>query len=88
MEPVAEIDFEITLYSRDHCQPCKATVRKFKKHGIPFRELNTSHNAEAREFLINAGFTEAPVVICTDGREWTGFRPDIIEAIAKEGGTL
>lgn len=88
MEPVAELDFEITLYSRDKCQPCKATVRKFNKHGIPFRELNTSHNEAAAQFLRDAGFTEAPVVICTDGREWTGFRPDLIEAIAKEGGTL
>lgn len=88
MNPTAELDFEITLYSRDNCQPCKATVRKLKKHGIPFRELNTSHDEKARDFLIAAGFTEAPVVICTDGREWTGFRPDIIEAIAKEGGTL
>lgn len=88
MEPVADLDYEITLYSRDQCQPCKATVRKLNKHGIPFVEKNTSHDAAARDFLISAGFTEAPVVIRTDGVEWTGFRPDLIEAMAKEGGTL
>lgn len=79
-----ELDFEITLYSRNHCQQCTATKRKFQKHGIPFREINTSTDEKAAQFLRDAGFTEAPVVICTDGREWTGFRPDIIEAIAKE----
>ncbi|UVK63555.1 NrdH-like glutaredoxin [Arthrobacter phage Janeemi] len=88
MEPTADLDFEITLYSRNHCQQCKATARKFRKHGIPFREINTSTDENAAQFLRDAGFTEAPVIICTDGREWTGFRPDIIEAIAEEGGTL
>ncbi|UDL14639.1 NrdH-like glutaredoxin [Arthrobacter phage KeAlii] len=79
---------ELTLYSRDNCQPCKATVRKLNKHGLAFSEKNTSHDSEARDFLISAGFTEAPVVITSDGREWTGFRPDIIEAIAREEGLL
>lgn len=88
MEPTAELDFEITLYTRDACQPCKATVRKLEKHRIPFRELNTSHNEKAADFLRKAGFTSAPVVICTDGREWQEFRPDLIEAIAREMGTL
>lgn len=88
MEPTAEIDFEITLYSRNQCQQCTATARKLKKHRIPFREINTSTDEKAAEWLRAAGFAQAPVVICTDGREWTGFRPDIIEAIAKEAGTL
>lgn len=79
---------EITLYSRDLCQPCKATVRKLNKHGLAFTEKNTSHDEAAAQFLRDAGYTEAPVVITSDGREWTGFRPDLIEAIAKEAGLL
>ncbi|AYN59119.1 glutaredoxin [Arthrobacter phage Yang] len=88
MTPTANLDFEITLYSGEKCQRCKATARKFRKHGIPFREVDTTTDEKAADWLRAAGFTEIPVVICTDGREWTGYRPDIIEAIAKEGGTL
>ncbi|WGH20326.1 NrdH-like glutaredoxin [Arthrobacter phage MaGuCo] len=77
---------EVTLYSRDHCQPCKATVRKFNKHGIRFTEKNTSRDEAAAQFLRDAGYTQAPVVILGDGTEWTDFRPDLIEALAKSLG--
>jgi len=79
---------EITLYSRTVCQPCKATKRKLEKHGLTYTELNVEENESAAQFLRDAGYTEAPVVITSDGREWTGFRPDLIEAIAREEGLL
>ncbi|MGO4251259.1 glutaredoxin domain-containing protein [Paenarthrobacter sp. TAF1] len=79
---------EITLYSRTVCQPCKATKRKLEKHGLAYTELNVEENESAAQFLRDAGYTEAPVVITSDGREWTGFRPDLIEAIAREEGLL
>jgi len=79
---------EITLYSRTVCQPCKATKRKLEKHGLTYTELNVEENEAAAQFLRDAGYTEAPVVITSDGREWTGFRPDLIEAIAREEGLL
>ncbi|CCQ44294.1 glutaredoxin-like protein nrdH [Pseudarthrobacter siccitolerans] len=62
------------------------TKKKLKKHGLAFTELNVEENEDAAQFLRDAGYTEAPVVMTSDGREWTGFRPDLIEAIAKELG--
>lgn len=72
---------EITVYTKTVCQPCKATKRKLAKHSIPFTEINVEENADAAQFLRDGGYTEAPVVITSDGTEWTGFRPDLIEAL-------
>ncbi|WP_050053366.1 glutaredoxin domain-containing protein [Pseudarthrobacter siccitolerans] len=77
---------EITVYTRTICGPCFMTKKKLKKHGLAFTELNVEENEDAAQFLRDAGYTEAPVVMTSDGREWTGFRPDLIEAIAKELG--
>lgn len=79
---------EITLYSGEHCQRCKATARKLRKHGLDFIEIDTSKDEAAAQLLRDAGHTEIPVVQTSDGREWTGFRPDIIETIARQEGLL
>jgi glutaredoxin-like protein NrdH len=81
-------NIEITLYSGEHCQRCKMTARKLEKHGLTFTEIDTSNDEAAAQFLRDAGYQEIPVVQTSDGREWTGFRPDIIEAIAREEGLL
>jgi glutaredoxin-like protein NrdH len=75
-----EITF--TVYTRTVCQPCIATKRKLKKHGFTFDERNVEQDPTAAQFLRDAGYTEAPVVIASDGQEWTGFRPDLIQAYA------
>lgn len=79
---------EITVYTRTICGRCVVTKKKLQKHGLPYVELNVDHDETAAQFLRDAGYTEAPVVITSDGREWTGFRPDLIEAIAREEGLL
>ncbi|MFD0044764.1 glutaredoxin domain-containing protein [Pseudarthrobacter scleromae] len=73
---------EITLYSMTVCQPCKATKRKIAKEGMePYlREINVDEDPAARQFLIDSGYTESPVVMTSFGDEWTGFRPDLVEA--------
>jgi glutaredoxin-like protein NrdH len=77
---MSEVTF--TVYTRDHCQPCKATLRKLEKHGLSYTTRNTSHDEAAAQFLRDAGYKQAPVVIASDGQEWTDFRPDIIQAYA------
>lgn len=74
---------EITVYTKTVCQPCKATKRKLAKHSVPFTEINVEENEDAAQFLRDGGYTEAPVVITSYGDEWTGFRPDLIEAFAQ-----
>jgi len=80
--PFEDNEIQFTVYTRPGCQPCTATKRKLKKHGFTFTELDTSINEAAAQFLRDAGYTEAPVVIASDGQEWTGFRPDLIQAYA------
>lgn len=77
---IPEVTF--TVYTRTVCQPCKATKRKLAKHGFTFTERNVEDDPAAAQFLRDAGYTEAPVVIASDGNEWTGYRPDIIQAYA------
>lgn len=73
---------EITLYSRTVCVQCKATKRKLEALGLPYVEINTEHDEEAAELLRSKGYLQAPVVIVSDGQEWTGYRPDLLEALA------
>ncbi|QNJ56534.1 thioredoxin domain [Arthrobacter phage Elezi] len=77
---------EITVYTRTVCGPCFMTKKKLQKHGLAYTEKNVEKDEAAAQFLRDAGYTEAPVVMTSDGREWTGFRPDLIEEIAKEAG--
>lgn len=73
---------EIILYSKTVCQQCTATKRKVKKEGLePYlREINVDHDEAGAQFLRDAGHTQAPVVITSFGDEWSGFRPDLVEA--------
>lgn len=73
---------QITVYTRTVCQQCTATKRKIKKEGLEalLVEINVEHDEAAAQFLRDAGYTEAPVVITSFGDEWTGFRPDLVEA--------
>jgi glutaredoxin-like protein NrdH len=76
---------EITVYTKTVCQQCTATKRKIKKEGMELylREINVDHDEAGAQFLRDAGYTQAPVVITSFGDEWTGFRPDLVEAFAQ-----
>jgi glutaredoxin-like protein NrdH len=71
----------ITLYTKDHCQPCRATKRKLTDLGVEFVEVNVEHDPEARQRLIDAGFMESPVVWPEAGDPWSGFRPDLLATL-------
>lgn len=73
----------ITLYSRTVCQQCKATKRKMAKLGLAYTEINTEHDEDAAQLLRDKGYQQAPVIIVSDGQEWAGYRPDLLEALAE-----
>lgn len=73
----------ITLYTRTVCQQCKATKRKMATLGLEYTEINTEHDEAAAQLLRDKGYQQAPVVILSDGQEWTGYRPDLLEALAE-----
>ncbi|QIS16465.1 glutaredoxin domain-containing protein [Nocardia arthritidis] len=81
---MTDLYYDITVYTKDNCQPCKATKIYLMKHGIPFAEINTSRNPQVQEALTAQGYKELPVVEWNvNGKQgaWSGFRPDDIEAL-------
>lgn len=75
----------VTVYSTGPtCQRCRLTCRRLDELGIRYDlvDMHAEHNAAVRAFLVDElGYREAPVVEAGDVR-WSGFRPDLIDAIA------
>lgn len=72
----------ITVYSKPRCPQCDATKRWLAKHGIAFRAVDLTEDAEAREFVQGLGYSAAPIVVTGDGEHWAGFRPDRLKQTA------
>lgn len=80
----------VTVYTKDECQPCRATIRFLNERGIPFEEKDTAdpaHLARAKAF----GYLGAPVVVVVPEpgesvKHWYGFRPDMLGEIAEALG--
>ncbi|MBT1177232.1 glutaredoxin family protein [Bifidobacterium callimiconis] len=73
----------ITVFTKPHCPQCDATKRQFDKLGLPYETVDLSKNPSTLEQLHEAGFRQAPVVI-TPVDSWSGYRPDLIRAYAKQ----
>lgn len=75
----------VTVYSAGPaCQRCRLTCQRFDALGIRYDlvEIHEQHNAAVRAFLVDElGYREAPIVEVGDAR-WSGFRPDLIDALA------
>ena len=74
----------VTVYSKASCAQCNATKRHLKKHGIEFREVMIDQDPAALEKVLGWGFQQAPVVEAPSGERWSGFRPDLLKALAPE----
>jgi glutaredoxin-like protein NrdH len=73
----------ITLYTKPSCVQCTATHRALDAAGIPYVTVDLATTNHALEHVIALGHLQAPVVINdTTGESWSGFRPDLIDAIA------
>lgn len=66
---------EVVVYTQPNCQPCKATLRRFREAGVVVIENSA---AEYVDLLKAMGHSSAPIVM--DGRKhWSGYRPDLID---------
>lgn len=72
----------VTVFTKPYCPQCDATKRQLTKLGVSFDTVDLSENPSTLEQLRAAGFQQAPVVITPDS-SWTGYRPDLIRALAK-----
>ncbi|MCZ9884621.1 glutaredoxin domain-containing protein [Arthrobacter sp. B2a2-09] len=75
---------EITVYTTPGCVQCRPTKATLGKMGVPFREIDLAlpENEETADWIRSLGYSQAPVVMTSFGDEWTGFRPDLLEAFA------
>lgn len=79
----------VTVYSTGpSCQPCRLTCQRLDELGIRYDlvDIHEAHNAAVRAFLVDElCYREAPIVDIDHGRErWSGFRPDLIDALATQ----
>lgn len=72
----------VIVYGRPACVQCNATYRALDKKGIEYQKVNVADDLEAREYVQQLGYMQAPVVVATTGH-WGGFRPDKIEELAE-----
>lgn len=71
----------ITVISSPGCQPCRLTKMALTKAKIDFEERNVADDPEALDLAKSLGYSSSPVVIAGD-EHWSGFRPDLIGALA------
>ncbi|MCO5148998.1 MULTISPECIES: glutaredoxin-like protein NrdH [unclassified Shinella] len=71
----------ITVYSKPACVQCSATTRALDRHGIDYRVVDISENADAFALVQGLGYRQVPVVVAGE-QHWAGFRPDMISALA------
>lgn len=70
----------VVVYSLPNCVQCETTKRVLDRKGIEFTEINLSENEEAMQHVRDLGYTAAPVVEA-DGKHWSGFRSELLNAI-------
>jgi len=73
-----------TVYTKDNCQGCKATIRFLDGNDIPYVTKNVDTDEKAREKVMALGFMQMPVVV-TPTDSWFGYRPDKLVTVPGYG---
>lgn len=69
----------ITIYTQPDCGPCCTTINFVKRLGLDFCTLPAD---EHKDYLRELGHTSAPVIVTADGDHFSGFRPNLLAALA------
>ena len=73
----------VTVYTKPACVQCTATKKALDKAGINYETVDISTDDAARDYVMNLGHLQAPVVVAGEDN-WSGFRPDQIKALSTE----
>lgn len=77
----------VTVYTlpKSVCVKCRATELSMKHKGIEAVTVRVDEHPEAMEYVKSLGYTEAPVVVITEGDEvvdhWSGFSENKIASL-------
>ncbi|MBF4461290.1 MULTISPECIES: glutaredoxin domain-containing protein [unclassified Rathayibacter] len=75
-------DEPLTVYSKDGCVQCTATLRALDNAGVAYRMIDLAGDPVALQHVKESGFLHAPVIKGA-GDPWSGFRPDRIDDLVK-----
>ena len=74
----------VTVYSKPACIQCTMTYRVLDKAGVTYTIVDVTENAAALEYVSeDLGYSAAPIVVVDEHDHWSGFRPDLIAALAQ-----
>lgn len=73
----------ITVFSKEFCVQCTATYRALDKVGLDYTVVRIDEDEEALTAIMAMGYMQAPVVMA-GAEHWSGFRPDLIKALAAQ----
>lgn len=71
----------VTVFSKPACVQCDFTIRLLNKLGYPYKTVDVTEDPDGLTTLKEMGYLAAPVVLTPEGEHWSGFRPDLIEAL-------
>ncbi|MGY3725321.1 ribonucleoside-diphosphate reductase class Ib glutaredoxin subunit [Granulicatella balaenopterae] len=76
-------DKTVIVYSKPNCMQCNFTKQFLTNNGIAFEERDVSVSEEALEEVRALGFSSLPVVVVPGKEAFSGFRPEVLETLAK-----
>lgn len=77
----------VVVYTTPGCGQCITTKRHLDSQGIPYEPVDVSTNAAALEYVTeDLGYSQAPIVVVDEHQHWTGYRPDLIDALQQQEG--
>lgn len=71
----------ITVYTKSACNDCYSTKRWLDKKNLSYTEINAEQDPSVRRQLEAEGFMRMPVIKTSDGKFWSGFRIDQLQAL-------
>lgn len=77
----------INVYTHPkHERTCALTLEKLNARHIEHRIISRANEPHIDQWLSNHGHLKSPVVEVTgaNNRRWSGYRPDLIDALAIE----
>lgn len=71
----------IHVYTQPNCPPCRATKLALDKAGLEYVTVDITEDPSARDFVKNIGYNSTPVVVVSETRHWSGFKPSEIDKL-------
>lgn len=72
----------VTVLTQPNCMPCLYTTKRLDKRGVAYQTRPvTELSSEELDTYRSQGHNQAPIVVLPNGDTWSGFRPDLIQAL-------